>query len=193
MSQETKRQHTAAADEAASTQTIARTVAQTATQTTEQTVEQLIAQHLPQPVLDGLHRTISASEQLHTGQLVLCIEASISPEEATRYSTPRDRALALFGELRVWDTEHNNGAMLYLLLDRHAIELIADRALYRSVAPATWSHITTQLAAALRAGQYESGLQAALAHLSDLQVTHFPACGQTPRDNTVADAPVLLR
>ena len=193
MGQETKRQHTAAADEAASTQTIARTVAQTATQTTEQTVEQLIAQHLPQPVLDGLHRTISASEQLHTGQLVLCIEASISPEEATRYSTPRDRALALFGELRAWDTEHNNGPMRHPLLDRHAIELIADRALYRSVAPTTWSHITTQLAAALRAGQYESGLQAALAHLSDLLVTHFPACGQTPRDNTVADAPVLLR
>lgn len=173
----TERQHTAAANEAIS----------------EHAVEQLIAQHLPQPVLDGLHRTISAGEQKHTGQLVLCIEASLSPDEAARYPTPRDRALALFGELRVWDTEHNNGAMLYLLLDRHAIELIADRALYRSVEPATWSHITTQLAAALRAGQYESGLQAALAQLSDLLATHFPACGQTPRDNTVADAPVLLR
>lgn len=155
--------------------------------------EKLIEQFLPQQALDRLHALISASEQSHTGQLLLCIEASLSPEELQRHPTPRDRALALFGELRVWDTEDNNGAMLYLLLDRHAIELIADRALFRCAAPSAWNAITAQLASALREQQYESGLQTALAQISDLLVAHFPACEKTPRDNTVSDAPVLLR
>lgn len=154
---------------------------------------QVIEQHLSQPVLDRLQATINASEQRHTGQLLLCIEETLSPEELQRYASPRERALALFGELRVWDTEDNNGALLYLLLDRHAIELVADRALFRCVEQNTWSAITTQLAAALRAQQYESGLQTALAQISDLLIAHFPAKAHTPRDNTVADAPVLLR
>lgn len=154
---------------------------------------QVIEQHLGQPVLDRLQAAISASEQRHTGQLLLCIEETLSPAELQRYATPRERALALFGELRVWDTEDNNGAMLYLLLDRHAIELVADRALFRRVEQSAWNAITTQLATALRAQQYESGLQTALAQISDLLIAHFPAHAHTPRDNTVADAPVMLR
>ena len=154
---------------------------------------QVIEQYLSQPVLDRLQATINASEQRHTGQLLLCIEETLSPEELQRYATPRERALALFGELRAWDTEDNNGALLYLLLDRHAIELIADRALFRCVEPNCWNTITTQLATALRTQQYESGLQTALAQISDVLIAHFPAKAHTPRDNTVADAPVLLR
>ncbi|MDO4796140.1 MAG: TPM domain-containing protein, partial [Brachymonas sp.] len=67
------------------------------------------------------------------------------------------------------------------------------RALFRCMEQSAWSAITTQLAAALRAQQYESGLQTALAQISDVLIAHFPANAQTPRDNTVADAPVLLR
>lgn len=153
----------------------------------------IVQDYLSQPVLDRLQAVIHASEQRHTGQLVLCIEASLSPDELQRYGSPRARALALFGELRVWDTEDNNGALLYLLLERHAIELVADRALSRCVDPSVWQGITTQLAVALRAQQYEKGLQTALERMSDVLMAHFPARADTPRENTVADAPVLLR
>lgn len=152
----------------------------------------LIAQYLPQQTLDALQHTVHDSEQQHTGQIVLCIEASLSPEDAVKHATPRQRALALFGELRVWDTEDNNGVMLYLLMERHAIELVADRALNRCVTQAAWDSITQRLAIALRAHQYETGLQSALEQISGLLITHFPSSGTRPRDNTVSDAPVVL-
>jgi uncharacterized membrane protein len=152
----------------------------------------LIAQYLPQQALDALRHTIHASEQRHTGQIVLCIEASLSPEDMLKHASPRQRALALFGELRVWDTEDNNGAMLYLLMSRHAIELVADRALNRCVAQAAWDSITQRLAVALRAHQYENGLQSALEQMSGLLIAHFPSSAARPRDNTVSDAPVVL-
>ena len=44
-----------------------------------------------------------------------------------RGATARERAVTLFGKLRVWDTEHNNGVLIYLLLAEHAIEIVADR------------------------------------------------------------------
>ena len=100
--------------------------------------------------------------------------------------------LALFAELRVWDTEDNNGVMLYLLLEQHAIELIADRALNRCVAQTVWDTITQRLAISLRAQQYENGLQSALEQISGLLAAYFPSSTTRPRDNTVSDAPVLL-
>ena len=159
----------------------------------EVSTHELITQYVSPAALERLQAFINASEQQHTGQILLCIEASLSPEEIQRYATPRARALALFGELRVWDTEDNNGVMLYLLLDQHAIELVADRALHRSVAQNAWSNITERLAAALRASQYENGLQAALELISGLLIAHFPATAGRVHENTVSDVPVLLR
>ena len=44
----------------------------------------------------------------------------------------------MFGKLRVWDTEHNNGVLIYLLLAEHAIEIVADRGLNEQVPPQQW-------------------------------------------------------
>ena len=82
--------------------------------------------------------------------------------------------------------------MLYLLLEQHAIELIADRALNRCVAQTVWDTITQRLAISLRAQQYENGLQSALEQISGLLAAYFPSSTTRPRDNTVSDAPVLL-
>ena len=79
-----------------------------------------------------------------------------------------------------------------LLMERHAIELVADRALNRCVAQAAWDSITQRLTVALRAHQYENGLQSALEQISGLLITHFPSSDARPRDNTVSDAPVVL-
>lgn len=154
--------------------------------------QELLAQSLPPQALDKLQRVIHASEQQHTGQIVLCIEARLSQDDTLKHASPRQRALALFAELRVWDTEDNNGVMLYLLLEQHAIELIADRALNRCVAQTAWDTITQRLAISLRAQQYENGLQSALEQISGLLAAYFPSSTTRPRDNTVSDAPVLL-
>ena len=45
----------------------------------------------------------------------------------------------MFGKLRVWDTEHNNGVLIYLLLAEHAIEIVADRGLSSRVDRASGS------------------------------------------------------
>ena len=159
----------------------------------ETTTEKLIDQHFTSDVLDRLQQTVAEHEAQHTGQLLLCIEAALPPRYIERGASPRERAMRLFGKYGVWNTEDNNGALLYLLMDKHIIELVADRALDRCVPQEQWAAIVQELRDALRNAEYESGLQSALRKISELQIRHFPANGEHVRDNTVPDLPVVLR
>ena len=104
----------------------------------------------------------------------------------------RERALMEFSKQRVWDTEHNNGVLIYLLLTEHAIEIVADRALARCVSSAQWQHIVGTLSADLRNGSYEEALLAAVAQVSLLLIAQFPRTGPAHLlDNELPDAPLV--
>ena len=102
------------------------------------------------------------------------------------------RAISLFGELRVWDTEANNGVLIYLLLAEHAIEIIADRGLNAHVSQARWEVIIASLRESLRARQFEQGLEAAIDAVDGLLRLHFPLAAGAANPNELPDAVVLL-
>ena len=143
-------------------------------------------------VLQRLGQRVAASERRHTGQIRICAEGGLPLSYLWRGASARERAITQFGKLRVWDTEHNNGVLIYLLLAEHAIEIVADRGLAQRVPEATWHTLVQRLGEALRAGQYEDGLTEVLAEVSALLVAHFPASGLAPGSNELPDAPVLL-
>ncbi|MFP5407016.1 MAG: TPM domain-containing protein, partial [Gammaproteobacteria bacterium] len=82
----------------------------------------------PDAALHRIELAVAGGERRHSAEVRVAIEASVPWHRTLRGLTPRERALEVFSELRVWDTEANNGVLLYLLLADHAIEVIADRA-----------------------------------------------------------------
>ena len=154
-----------------------------------------IRTRLPQAALDRLAARVAASEQQHAGEIRICIEAGLPWSYIRRDATARDRALTLFGKLRVWDTEHNNGVLIYLLLAEHAIELVADRGVSRHVDAAVWQALVARLGEALRAGRFEDGLTQALEEVSAVLVAHFPEAEETAdaaaAPNQLPDEPVF--
>jgi uncharacterized membrane protein len=144
---------------------------------------------LPQDALDRLQSLVAESEKHHSGEIRLCIEAGLPLSYLWRDAMPRERALAMFGKLRVWDTEANNGVLIYLLLAEHAIELVADRGLARRVAPAHWQGIVDGLGDALRAGNFEHGLAAAVGEVDKLLREHFTLRAGEQNPNELADRP----
>ncbi|EWS57326.1 hypothetical protein Y694_04648 [Methylibium sp. T29-B] len=102
-----------------------------------------------------------------------------------------DRALSLFGKLRVWDTEHNNGVLIYLLLADHRIEIVADRGLTRHVDAAGWQAIVDGMGAAFRERRFEDGLHAAIDAVDAVLRQHFPAAPGGGNPNELPDTPVL--
>ena len=154
--------------------------------------ERDIRKAIPAAMLARLQALVAASEKRHTGQIRMCIEAGLPTSYLWRGATPRERAVTLFGKLGVWDTEENNGVLVYLLLADHAIEIVADRGLNRHVNPGQWQHLVARMGDAFGASRYEDGLRQALEDVNALLVAYYPAQeGQADRPNELPDAPVL--
>lgn len=149
-----------------------------------------IRQALDEPALTRLETQVRTSESGHTGEIRLCVEASLPWRYLRQGASPKARALSMFAKLRVWDTEHNNGVLIYLLLADHAIEIVADRALYRLEPPEHWEALVTSMQPLLREGQHEAALQATITRVDGWLRRGFPLTG--PRDiNELPDRPVL--
>jgi uncharacterized membrane protein len=144
---------------------------------------------VPPELLKRLEGYVAASEARHTGEVRICVEAGMPSSYLWRDAMPRERAIAMFGKLRVWDTEHNNGVLIYLLLAERAIELVADRGLNAKVSATQWQAITQRLSAALKAQKFEDGLTQALQEVSALLVQHYPLQEGQVRSNGLPNAP----
>lgn len=151
----------------------------------------------PPDLIERLTRRVAASERRHTGQIRICVEGGLPLSYLWRGASSRERAVALFGKQRVWDTEENNGVLIYLLEADHAIEIVADRGLARHVPPEAWQAMVAQMGASFRAGRHEEGLTQALSEVSALLVQHFPAgigpVAREVRGNELPDHPVIGR
>lgn len=146
---------------------------------------------LPADLLQRLEQRVAASERRHTGEIRIYVEAGLPNSYIWRDATPRERAITMFSKLRVWDTEQNNGVLIYLLLAEHAIEIVADRGLARHVEPQRWNEVVQHMREAFRAGRFEDGLTQALEEVSALLVAHFPAPEGRVQPNELPDAPAI--
>jgi uncharacterized membrane protein len=146
---------------------------------------------IPPEMLERLAQRVAASERRHTGEVRIYVEAGLPTSYLWRKATPRERAIAMFGKLRVWDTEQNNGVLIYLLLAEHAIEIVADRGLAKRVDPQEWQRIVDRMRGAFRDKRFEDGLTQALEEVSALLVEHFPSQEGDAQTNELPDEPVL--
>ncbi len=136
-----------------------------------------------------LQARVQTSETKHSGEIRLCVEAGLPVRYLWRGASARERAVAMFGQLRVWDTQANNGVLIYLLLAERAIEIVADRGLNRHVGPQQWQQILAAMRSAFREGRFEAGLNDAIDAVEALLVRHFPLEPDQANPNELPDAP----
>ena len=153
---------------------------------------------LPPDMLERLAKRIAASEGRHTGQIRIYVEAALPMSYLWRLGKNcnlkvlvRQRAVMQFGKLLLWDTEHNNGVLIYMQLAEHAIEIVADRGVNHHISAQDWQAMTERMSAAFRAGQFEDGLTEAIGEVSSVLVAHFPATPGRKQFNEHPDEPVL--
>ncbi|MFN0183707.1 MAG: TPM domain-containing protein [Aquabacterium sp.] len=130
---------------------------------------------------------VRQSESRHRGEIRVCVEAGLPWSYLWKGLRARQRAVMLFGKLRVWDTEENSGVLIYLLLADHAIEILADRGLARQVPAQTWQDQVRQLGESFRAGRHEAGLIETVDAVGALLQRHFPADAARPNPNELPD------
>ena len=144
----------------------------------------------PAAVMERIEAAVAEGERTHAAEIRLAVEASLPPVRVLAGLPTRDRALEVFGVLRVWDTEDNNGVLVYLLMADHAVEIVADRAATQAIGPETWQAIAAELSAAYREGRFEAGTLAAIGRLNRLLAQAFPAGARNPDE--LPNRPVVL-
>ena len=144
----------------------------------------------PSRALDAIERTIRETETQHDGQIRFAVEASLDLRPLLAGQTAHERALDVFSQLRVWDTEHNNGVLIYLLLADRNIEIVADRGIHAKLSQEIWEAICREMEAAFREGQFEAGVLAGIRAVGKHLSRHFPPRSGKP--NEMPDSPVIL-
>ena len=128
-------------------------------------------------VLARIEKTLRRLEDQHAGELRFAVETAFDLPELWYGVTPRQRALQVFGQLGVWDTEGNNGVLIYVLMADRDVEIIADRAVAARVPQSEWDAVCRDMEAHFRAGRFAEGSEAGIAAVGSLLGMHFPGQG----------------
>ena len=151
-----------------------------------------VRRRLSDAALARITAAIEAGEVKHTGEVCFAVEAALPWRDAWRGASPRDRAHEVFAQQRVWDTEANNGVLLYLLLADHAIEIVADRAALAALGAPELQQVCDRLGQELRAGRCEQGLLDAIARLNQDLAEAFPLVSPETDENELPNRPAIL-
>lgn len=144
----------------------------------------------PRATLDAIEAAIRESETRHGGEIRFAIENSLPASWVWRGMTGRARAIEAFSFLRVWDTEHNSGVLVYLLLADHDIEIIADRGIAARVDAAAWEAVARAMETAFGQREFEHGVLDGIRQISSLLAAHFPPEKNDPDE--LPDRPVIV-
>lgn len=144
----------------------------------------------PKRALKAIESAVRESEVHHDGELRFVVEGALGFGQLWRGVTSRQRAVELFSQLRVWDTEHNSGVLIYVQLADRRVEVLADRGINDKVDPATWRHICADMEKAFAEGRFREGAVNGVRAVGLVLQEHFPARHENP--NELPDAPVVL-
>jgi uncharacterized membrane protein len=148
----------------------------------------------PRSSLDAIERAIGVAEKAHCGEIRFAIETALTPMHILNGVVSRARALDVFAQLRVWDTEYNNGVLIYVQLADRSVEIVADRGFKGRVSPAEWEAVCRLMEEHYRAGRFEIGSVAGVEAIGSLLTRHFPPDQRhsAQSHNQLPDRPTLL-
>ena len=147
----------------------------------------------PTATLDAIEQAIKRAELTHAGEIRFAIETALTPRHILNDVTPRAHALEVFSRLRVWDTESNNGVLIYVQLADRNVEIVADRGFQGRVSPAEWEAVCHLMEEHFRAGRFQVGAIAGVDAIGNLLARHFPqGAGKGSNANQLPDRPTLL-
>ena len=144
----------------------------------------------PSTTMTDIGSAITAAERSHAGEIRFAVEDSLDPRALLRGQTPHERAIEVFSNLRVWDTQDNNGVLVYVLLADHAVEIVADRGIHAQVGADAWHAICHDIEVTFKIGNFRLGALAGIDALARVLHRYYPREGSD--GDELPDQPVLL-
>ena len=144
----------------------------------------------PPSSLNAIEQAIRVSKAAHVGEIRFAVEGALHSTPLFKGQSARERAIDVFSQLRVWDTEHNNGVLIYLLLADGAVEILADRGIFAKVPPHDWEHLCRAMESAFKQRKFEEGVVSGIHAVTQYLVRHFPVQSTGPSE--LIDRPAIV-
>jgi uncharacterized membrane protein len=145
---------------------------------------------LPPAAMAAIEQAVARSETQHRGEVRFAVEAALDVSGLIAGQSARARAIEVFSQLGVWDTEDNNGVLIYLLLADRDVEIVADRGINALVGAQEWEAICRAMEAALGRREFEPAVLGAIEAVTRLLARHFPP--RAGDHNELANRPVTI-
>jgi uncharacterized membrane protein len=149
-----------------------------------------VREKFPRATLEVIEHEIQASEARHGGEICFVIEGALDGAALYAGQSPRERAIEVFSLLRLWDTQHRNAVLIYVLLADRAVEIIADRGIQSKVSNGEWESACHEMEVAFSQGLYRTGVVDGIRAVTGHLTAHFPVIAGSV--NEISDKPVLL-
>ena len=144
----------------------------------------------PRETMIAIEQAIKASETAHVGEIRFAVEGALHSAPLFKGQSAKERALEVFSQLRVWDTEHNNGVLIYLLIADRDVEIVADRGIHSKLAAREWENICRRMETAFKQADYKGGVVSGIQAVTQHLIKHFSA--SAVGQNELPDKPVVL-
>ncbi len=149
-----------------------------------------IRRAFPQSTLDAIESAIHSAEQIHGGEIRFVVEGGLEGRPLWLGQSTRERAIDVFSQLRIWDTEDNCGVLIYVQLADRSVEIIADRGIHARTGSECWNIICREMEISFSKSDFQVGALAGIRATAGVIGRHFPP--QNKRVNELSDAPVIL-
>lgn len=140
--------------------------------------------------LNAIEQEIKSSEAQHSGEIRFVVEAALDGAPLYKGQSAQERALDVFSQLRIWDTEHNNGLLIYLLLADQAVEIVADRGIHQKVGNEEWQNICRAMESDFKQGNFKGGVIIGINSVTRQLTKHFPVT--LDDSNELPNTPVVM-
>ena len=134
---------------------------------------------------------VTSAERGHRGEVFLIIENHLPIQQAYHIGC-RERAIDLFSEYRVWDTEENTGVLVYVNICEHSLEIVADRGISAHVSPTVWRAMCDKAVAGIAKQKTEESLLELLDEVGQV-LRQYYHLEHDPAGNELSDTVVYLK
>ena len=138
-----------------------------------------------------LTEKVTQAERGHRGEVFLIVENHLPIQDAYHVGC-RARAIDLFSEYRVWDTEENTGVLIYVNICEHQLEIVADRGISAHVSPTVWRAMCDKAVSGIANQTTEESLAELLDEVGQVMRQYYHL-EHDPAGNELSDTVVFLK
>ncbi len=114
-------------------------------------------------------------------------EIRIYVESKNPFVDPLDRAKEIFFNLKMQETDHRNGVLLYMAMDHHELALFADEGIYQKAGAEYWNNEVKQMVAGFTRDNIGDSIERCILHIGQTLKEKFPYEATTDKNELPDD------